>query len=443
MRYSRRSFLAASLAGGVTLVLPRSATAQDAYRAAALQAAAWLRAKAMRTDAGAIWPADPADTASAGNSLYSSTPGVVLFFLEAHRLTGERDYLTQAHAGAETLIAALEAEKETGLYTGIAGMGFVLAEMFKATRDDDYREAAHRAARLLGERAKTAGTNSGIEWNDTTDIISGSAGTGLFLLYAARELEEPSARATAVRAGRRLIELAKKENEGLKWAMNPTFARLMPNFSHGTAGVAYFLATIHHETRRPEFLEAALGGARYLLSIARAQGDGTVVFHNEPDGKDLYYLGWCHGPAGTARLFYRLYQITGDREWMFWTERFARGVMTSGIPKNLTPGFWNNVGQCCGSAGVGEFMLGMYRVTRNPEFLAFARMLTDDLLRRATRERGGLKWIHAEHRVRPELLVAQTGYMQGAAGIGMWLLHLDAHTRNSKKPMITFPDSPW
>ena len=40
--------------------------------------------------------------------------------------------------------------------------------------------------------------------------------------------------------------------------------------------------------------------------------------------------------------------------------------------------------------------------------------------------RKGLRWVQAEHRVRPELLVAQTGYMQGAAGIGMWLLRLDA-----------------
>jgi hypothetical protein len=45
-------------------------------------------------------------------------------------------------------------------------------------------------------------------------------------------------------------------------------------------------------------------------------------------------------------------------------------------------------------------------------------------------------------RVRPELLVAQTGFMQGAAGVGMWLLRFDAFERG-KKPLITFPDSPF
>ena len=27
--------------------------------------------------------------------------------------------------------------------------------------------------------------------------------------------------------------------------MTPDFPRIMPNFSHGTAGVAFFLATLH------------------------------------------------------------------------------------------------------------------------------------------------------------------------------------------------------
>jgi len=53
-----------------------------------------------------------------------------------------------------------------------------------------------------------------------------------------------------------------------------------------------------------------------------------------------------------------------------------------------------------------------------------------------------VRWIQAEHRVKPELLVAQTGYMQGAAGIGMLFLHLDALERG-RKASIVFPDSPF
>jgi hypothetical protein len=41
----------------------------------------------------------------------------------------------------------------------------------------------------------------------------------------------------------------------------------------------------------------------------------------------------------------------------------------------------------------------------------------------------------------PGLLVAQTGYMQGAAGIGMWLLRLDA--AETGRRVVRFPDDPW
>jgi lantibiotic modifying enzyme len=326
------------------------------------------------------------------------------------------------------------------LYVGIAGIGYALIEAFKTTGEPKYRTGALRCAQLLRERAVKAG--KGVEWNETTDIVAGGAGIGLFLLYAARELSEPALRELAIQDGLRLVELGLSEQGGLKWRMTPSFARLMPNFSHGTAGIAYFLASLFQETRKREFLDAALAGAKYLQTVARTEGDACLVFHNEPDGRDLFYLGWCHGPVGTARLFYRLYQVTGDRAWMNWVRKAARGIIESGIPEKQTPGFWNNVSQCCGSAGVAEFFLSLHQVTHDRTYLEFSKRVTAQLLTRATRDRDGLRWIQAEHRVRPELLIAQTGYMQGAAGIGMLLLHLDGFERGKKTP-ITFPDSPF
>ena len=224
--------------------------------------------------------------------------------------------------------------------------------------------------------------------------------------------------------------------------MDPKFPRLMPNFSHGTAGIAYFLAALYEETRDRRFLDAAVAGARYLQSVAKTEGDVCLVFHNEPDGKDLYYLGWCHGPVGTARLFFRLYQVTKDREWLTWVQKSAQALRASGIPETRTPGFWNNVGQCCGSAGVADFFLALWRETGDARDLAFARRMIDDMLGRATPEAGGLKWIQAEHRSQPNLLIAQTGYMQGAAGIGSALVHFA--TALDKRPVgIRFPDSPY
>jgi uncharacterized protein YyaL (SSP411 family) len=141
-------------------------------------------------------------------------------------------------------------------------------------------------------------------------------------------------------------------------------------------------------------------------------------------------------------LFYRLAKVTGDPEWMSWVRRCVRSVMTSGIPEKQTPGFWNNAGQCCGLAGVAEFVLDLYCATGDREYFEFAERVTAEVLDRATETEQGLQWIQAEHRVRPELLIAQTGYMQGAAGVGMVLLHLDAVHRG-RSPAIILPDTPF
>jgi lantibiotic modifying enzyme len=278
------------------------------YLEAALETARWLEGTAVKTEHGLTWPAVPGDPATITTNLYSGSAGVVLFFLEAHRAAGERRYLEYARAGADHLAATFDETADSGLYTGLAGLCYALAEIARATGVRAYSSAACRCTARLRERAKRVG--AGIEWSDTTDIIGGGAGIGLFLLYAAREFDGAASRDAAILTGRRLVSLAHPEATGVSWRMNPSFPRVMPNFSHGTAGIAYFLATLAAETRQKEFLKPAIDGGRHLQSIATTANDVCLVMHNAPEGKDLYYLGWCHGPAGTGRLFHQLHRVT-------------------------------------------------------------------------------------------------------------------------------------
>lgn len=413
---------------------------QSKYRDAAIDAAKWIRSSRVETLFGYAWPSDPNDPKSVSTALYSGSPGVVLFLIELHQATGDPAYLAAARRGADELLTKAPSETEMGLYEGIAGLGFTLGETWRATNDDKYKKAAIGVVRILSQKAGPVGR--GVQWSNSRDIISGSAGIGLFLLYAGNTLKDDTATALAIRAGDRLLEVGEPDKGGTKWAMDPSNPRLMPNFSHGTAGIAYYLASLYGATRERRFLDGALSGARYLQAIAKTEGDICLVPHNQQDGLDLYYLGWCHGPAGTARLFYQLSKVTGDKSWMTWVQKSANALLVSGIPEQRTPGFWNNVSQCCGSAGVAQFMLDLHGVTHEAKYLAFAEKMTADLLARATRDDKGTRWVQAEHRVRPELLIAQTGYMQGAAGIGMWLLRMDGQQRG-REPFIRFPDSPW
>ena len=452
--HSRRDLLRAGLAAAAIAALPRSLRAlaespagglsNRPYLDAAVRAARWLQANTVRAPQGATWAANPADLKSVQSNLYSGSPGVVLFLVELHHATGDEAWLNLARAGADHLVAGLPAtatpETAAGLYTGLAGVAFVLEEVAAASGHDEYRAAARKALGAIHGASRTTG--AGVAWSETTDIISGSAGIGLYLLRAARTLEHPASRTLAERAGRRLLEVERRTGEAGFWMMAPSFPRNMPNFSHGTAGVAYFLATLGRETGDRAFVQAAERGARYLQGIAaETEGGGKRIFHNEPDGRELYYLSWCHGPAGTARLFHRLSEVTRDAQWSAWVPRLAHGIVASGVPQR-SPGFWNNISQCCGNCGVSDFFVAMHALTGDAAHLAFARRCADDTLQRATEDGAGLKWIQAEHRVQPDNLVAQTGLMQGAAGVGLAMLRLDG-ALNGRKPRVVLPDSPF
>ena len=429
-----------------TIVFGAGAAPDLEHMTPALGAARWLDAAAIKTAAGLTWPADPKDPKSDNVTLYAGTPGVVLFYLEAQAAAKARgstpaqiaSLALKAKGGADELLARLDVDMGTGLYEGVAGVGFVLEEAFKATGDARYRQGFLKCLDVARRKAKPAG--KGIEWGLVTDVISGAAGTGLVLLYAADELKDPSWIELAAKAGDRLIELGTQKNGGLDWAMDPGYPRRMPNFSHGTAGVAYFLARLNEATHKKGYLDAALAGAKYLLSIAKTDGDACLIFHDEPDNKNLFYLGWCHGPVGTANLFYKLFRITGDRIWMDWVLKEAKGLMDSGIPEKETPGFWNNAGMCCGLAGVGDFFLNLYKIMHDPYHIAFFNRVMHELLSRATEDGDKLSWIQAEHRTQPKLLIAQTGLMQGAAGIGIIFLRWDAYAAG-RSPLIKMPDS--
>ena len=67
-----------------------------------------------------------------------------------------------------------------GLYTGLAGVGLAFRETHRATGDAKYRTAFQQCQRTLLAAAET--DDEGLHWNSSTDVISGTAGVGLYLL---------------------------------------------------------------------------------------------------------------------------------------------------------------------------------------------------------------------------------------------------------------------
>ena len=411
---------------------------ESAYRETALRAALWLQSKAIKTPTGKTWPPDPLKSEDRSVILYNGSPGVVLFFAYLSKETGQKVWMEEAEQGGDYLLKILPEELPgyfpASLYSGVSGIGFVLEELHGLSGREKYRMGAQKCVALI---RKLTENPENLTKNVTSDIISGTAGTGLFLLYATKRFD-PSALELAKIMGDSLIKSAIREGDQWRWRMRPDYESLMPNFSHGTAGVVFFLARLYEETGHETYLNAALAGARRLKSLVKPDG---LIHHNSVDGKDLYYLGWCHGPSGTSRTWLQLMRVTRDPQWMKLYETSINTLVSLDPSKHRTPGFWNNVGVCCGSVGVAQCALSGHEEKNNEAWLDLARNLTQDIIERASEEENGLMWVQAEHRVKPELLIAQTGLMQGAAGIGLLMLRMDAFQKGHSLG-LRFPDEP-
>jgi hypothetical protein len=189
-------------------------------------------------------------------------------------------------------------------------------------------------------------------------------------------------------------------------------------------------------------MAGALSGAQYLERIASADANGFKAFHHEPGGEKVYELGWCHGPAGTARLFHELGLVTGRSKWLDMAHACARSIIASGAPEQPSPGYASSVDQCSGNAGIGELFIALQRDRPNASYAEMISRLSASTIARASSDGDGVKWIQSEDPSATRRTVAQTGLMHGAAGIGTYFLHADA-LANGRKPAINWPDSPW
>ena len=451
MRVTRREFLseaalAAAMTGlgpGLAAIVSAAGQSSRPYLDLALRCAKWIDASAQRTPAGLAWPADPLKPASISLDYYNGTPGVVAFFAQMWAATGDATWRDRAQQGGAYLVAEsarVTDSLDAGLYTGLAGLGATYLALDALKAGPDWPGAARQAAKDLTRRAKTVGDE--VEWSASNDIISGTAGTGLFLLDAADKLKDTALADLAVRAGRRLLATGVPAEGGLMWLPGGSIRANYPNFSHGTSGVAYFLATLYQRSKETAFLDGALAGAKYLDAVATRRNGARAIFHVTGGGEDRFYLSWCHGPVGTARLFYRLHQITGDEKWRTWIDELTAWLVASGAPEQQSAGYWNNISQCCGNVGIGQYTIDLTRHYPTPIAASLRDRVVKNTTSRAIDDAAGLRWVQAENRVQPENLVAQTGFMQGAAGVGTFFLQLDALARGASWP-APWPDTPW
>lgn len=430
----------------------------DTYRELGEAAWSWVL-RQIREDDGPWLPEsvpdpdpDPEPAATAPedrDSLYSGIAGLAPVLAEIRQYRELSASEERLAAGIVTRLSAVAARTtEPSLYDGLAGHAMALRLLAPGS------EAL--ALRRLAELATPDG------WKTTTDfepgsdaplndIIVGAAGIVMTAVWAGGE----HAGAIATTGGEALLRAADRTEAGLDWEMTASSASRLPNYSHGTAGVAAALAVAGAALDRQDFVDAAVAGARHVLSVGSLADGGFIVPHTIPESSrevEPVTYTWCHGPAGTSHLFAAL-SLAGVAEVAGHDvgelrQRCLTSILTSGVPRRLRPGFWDNDGRCCGTAGVGDVLLDAAQDSADPAraetLVRAARVMGDALVERAVRDASGARWRFVEHRVDPPLLPPGTPWMQGAAGIAAYLLRLGRFLDTGPEaPVVDRPDQWW
>ena len=366
---------------------PRGAAAESLARGAL----DWLVGSARSTEAGLTWAAT-ATGDKADHTLYHGGAGIVLALLEAERHFRDDGYGDAARRGAAAIAAAVDHEQTCSLYFGLSGMAVALHAVH--TRLGDARAAV--AARAALDRVRSR--FDGQRWGAMFELLSGNAGIALGALHAGdAEL--------ALLAVEPYLRTADPTAAGINWAVRPSPPR-SHHIAHGTLGIVYALAAVGAAAGRRDLTELALAGAADVVARDEAGPAGFLVPHSDPPHRpgliERYSFGWCNGPAGDAQVFRLLGAVTGDPAWAALAARCWHTVTHCGLPRRIRPGFWDNNGRCCGTAGV--LALACDRHAEQAQPLDFATVLAEDLAARATAGTGGVRWSNREHRATPSTL---------------------------------------
>ncbi|BCJ69288.1 lanthionine synthetase LanC family protein [Polymorphospora rubra] len=378
--------------------------------------------------AGLTWASTAVDE-EVDHTLYSGGAGVVLALLEAQRHFRDDRYGDAALRGAGALAAAVDGEENCSLYFGLTGTAVALRAVHGLLDDPAADRAASRALSRVRSRF------DGRRWNEMFELLFGNAGIALGALHAG-DLD------LAVLAVEPYLATADPTPGGVNWAVRPSPAR-SHHIAHGTLGIVYALAAVGAAAGRDDLIELALAGAADVVSRDEAGPAGFLVPHSDPPHRpeliERYSYGWCNGPAGDAQVFRLLGALTKDPAWTALADRCWQTVTHCGLPRRVRPGFWDNNGRCCGTAGV--LALACDRHVEQTESLDFAGVLVDDLITHATVDADGVRWSNDEHRATPSTLEPHVGWAMGNAGIIRELLRFARVAAGADAPYaVPWPD---
>lgn len=186
----------------------------------------------------------------------------------------------------------------------------------------------------------------------------------------------------------------------------------LAGFAHGAAGIAYALVALHRETRRLDFLDAAVEAMMFETDLfdseERNWPDRRVDEDNPRDSGSGFMCAWCQGAAGIGLARIGGLDIVDSPA--------VRNDIEAALQTTLQSPFQTRDHICCGNSGRAEILLTAGIVLSDSKWIDGAKRVTSAVIAQAAKN-GGFKASFDHRFYNPSLY-------QGNAGLGYQLLRL-------------------
>jgi hypothetical protein len=218
------------------------------------------------------------------------------------------------------------------------------------------------------------------------DLVQGLTGLGV---YALARWPRPAAAQCILGVVEQLARQARHDRDGVYWWTPPTWKglqreRYQPGgvdlgVAHGMAGIVPFLARVHRlglaqQTVRPLLDEAV----RWLLAhmVDTVSGPTVPYFVADDVEPGPARSAWCYGDPGVAAALLLAARDVGEPDWAAVATALAMGAANRPPDQSGVV----DAGLCHGSAGLAHLFNRMYQMTAEPVLADAARFWVERTL---------------------------------------------------------------
>lgn len=387
---------------------------------------AWQAIDAIARDIPA--PSASRHTSPSQWALAGGASGIAVFYAYLARATGEEKY---ADLACDHLQSALDGASgqlhSLGLWDGLLGVSWAfdhLAQRLFDVDEDDVDEDVSDGDQVLATLLRGPLFHN-------YELVGGLAGFGVACLEG---LPRPGARRALDAVLDHLVKTHRTLADGVVWHTPPS---LLPDWqrelapegyynlgvAHGMPAVMLLLARCAQEAIRLDDVLPLLDGlVRWLLAQRGEQGFANWRIEGKTAAPGTR-LAWCYGDPGIAASLMTAGTVTGRPSWC----AAAEDIAVAAASRDPAQAGVRDAGICHGSAGVAHLFHRLYRACGRAELADAARFWFQRTLemRRADRGVGGFSaWsIPRGQGSTGELgWVDDPGMLTGAAGVGLCLL---------------------